>query len=302
MADDGTGKEDGYKDLHERWVRGLPLAELDTQVGSCKRGRWSPDELALLRSNVDHFIQENDVRDLDEFIFSRKRGERSDFYRDIAKGIQRPIFTIYTKVIHLFNVRNYVGRWSSSQEKELMRLQGLHGNRWSIIGRELGVSGRAAQDKYRNLKHRERVGKWSVCEEERLSGAVRSLGTESWQNIAECVRTRNGFQCRQKWVHLQAWRESGGEKTWSECDDVQLLHSLAGACVETEDAVKWACLCEGWEAARSASYLRTKWTALRRGVPRYQHNTFSDNLEYLLEHRLPALERLVHQNFSHSVN
>ncbi len=31
MADDGTGKEDGYKDLHERWVRGLPLAELDTQ-------------------------------------------------------------------------------------------------------------------------------------------------------------------------------------------------------------------------------------------------------------------------------
>ena len=153
------------------------------------------------------------------------------------------------------------------------------------------MSGRAAQDKYRNLKHRERVGnpflvlvykyvvlcagKWSVCEEERLSGAVRSLGTESWQNIAECVRTRNGFQCRQKWVHLQAWRESGGEKTWSECDDVQLLHSLAGACVETEDAVKWACLCEGWEAARSASYLRTKWTALRRGVPRYQHNTFS---------------------------
>ncbi len=157
------------------------------------------------------------------------------------------------------------------------------------------------------------AGKWSASEEERLSAAVRSIGTESWQNIAECVRTRNGFQCRQKWVHLQAWRESGGEKTWSECDDVQLLHSLAGACVETEDSVEWGSLCEGWEAARSASYLRTKWTALRRSVPRYQHNTLSgiatiilydthclraDNLAYLVQHRLPVLERLVHQNFS----
>lgn len=45
----------------------------------------------------------------------------SFFVTHAAKGIQRPIFTIYTKVIHLFNVRNYVGRWSSSQEKELMR-------------------------------------------------------------------------------------------------------------------------------------------------------------------------------------
>ncbi len=31
MADDGTGEEDGYKHLHEEWMRGMPLAELDTQ-------------------------------------------------------------------------------------------------------------------------------------------------------------------------------------------------------------------------------------------------------------------------------
>lgn len=119
------------------------------------------------------------------------------------------------------------------------------------------------------------AGKWSVAEEQQLSAAVRLHGTESWQLIAQSVPSRNSHQCRKRWVGLQAWQESGGVKQWDECDTVQLLHSLAAADVETEDEVDWSSLSNGWEAARSHSYLRNKWSALRRAVPRYQHNVFS---------------------------
>lgn len=57
--------------------------DFDT-VGRWKRGRWTPDELVLLKHNVDAFIQDNGVSDLDKFIFTRKRGDRRNFYRAIG--------------------------------------------------------------------------------------------------------------------------------------------------------------------------------------------------------------------------
>ncbi len=73
------------------------------------------------------------------------------------------------------------------------RLHGLHGNKWSVIGKELGVSGRAAQDKYRNLKQREHVGKIflkSICVEFGPGGYVVSFlwltsmpGTCTWKML-----------------------------------------------------------------------------------------------------------------------
>ena len=38
------------------------------------------------------------------------------------------------------------------------RLHSVHGNHWSKIGRLLGVSGRAAQDKYRSLTRNKNKG------------------------------------------------------------------------------------------------------------------------------------------------
>ena len=45
--------------------------------------------------------------------------------------------------------------------------------------------------------------------------------------------------------------------------------------VNNESEVDCVELAEGWEAARTSSYLRNKWSILRRTVPRYQLNSYT---------------------------
>lgn len=108
-----------------------------------------------------------------------------------------------------------------------------------------------------------------------MSEAMITHGDSSWATIAQEVGTRSALQCRRKWVDNLEWTQAGGERQWDECDDVQLLHILSSLGAECEDEVDWSALCRGWEAARSASYLRTKWASLRRAVPRYKISTYT---------------------------
>ena len=132
----------------------------------------------------------------------------------------------------------------------------------------------------------------------------------TWSQVAEIVGSRNAPQCRSKWFFDLAWKEKGGVKPWDFQDDLKLLHLLSSQEVSDEDEVEWVELCDGWDSARSPYHLRNKWACLRRSVPSYHDKTFQgiisigivstsghisftipENLEYLLEYRLPALER-----------
>ena len=93
---------------------------------------------------------------------------------------------------------------------------------------------------------------------------------------------------------------------------------LSSQSASDEDEVEWAELSSGWDSARSPYHLRNKWACLRRSIPSYHSKTFqgkdnrisahhstvtgmrlqvftlviiSENLDYLLEFRLPSLER-----------
>ena len=109
-----------------------------------------------------------------------------------------------------------------------------------------------------------------VSERAASSGEV---GEGMWKRVASLVATRNCLQCRQKWLFHQEWKDKGGSDMWTTRDDVLLLETLLmkveSEGVEDEDGVDWAELAQGWESARwSPYYLRTKWTSLRRQVPR----------------------------------
>ncbi len=44
----------------------------------------------------------------------------------------------------------------------LLRNHHRHGNNWALIGRKIGVSARAARDKYRSIASRQRTGRGVV--------------------------------------------------------------------------------------------------------------------------------------------
>ncbi len=109
-----------------------------------------------------------------------------------------------------------------------------------------------------------------------------------WEAVARLVVTRNSVQCRQKWLFHLDWQQRGGVAMWSSQDDKTLLEALltrAGRGAEDEDDVDWAELAQDWESARwSPYYLRTKWTSMRRQVPRYNFNTFQGKYPFSLFH------------------
>ena len=81
--------------------------------------------------------QKEKVADLAQLLYSNERGIRTKFYRCIgevllltvtsiiitisARGIQRPLFSVYRKACREFKVENFVGRWSKKKERELLR-------------------------------------------------------------------------------------------------------------------------------------------------------------------------------------
>jgi len=54
-----------------------------------------------------------------EVIFQMSKDERKDFYRTVAKGLQRPLFSVYRRVIRMYDERNYVGKYRPDELKRL---------------------------------------------------------------------------------------------------------------------------------------------------------------------------------------
>jgi cyclin-D-binding Myb-like transcription factor 1 len=48
------------------------------------------------------------------------KDERKDFYRSVAKGIERPLFSVYRRVIRMYDEKNYQGKYTPD---ELTRLR-----------------------------------------------------------------------------------------------------------------------------------------------------------------------------------
>lgn len=69
-----------------------------------------------------------------------------------AKGIKRPLFAIYRRVLRMYDRRNYIGKYSPEEVKQLKSLKEKHGNDWATIGIAMGRSASSVKDRYRLLK------------------------------------------------------------------------------------------------------------------------------------------------------
>ncbi|KAK3725277.1 hypothetical protein QZH41_010113, partial [Actinostola sp. cb2023] len=345
MGRDESIFKDAAKFLPERWLRdsdnhtpGVPhaFAVLPFGFGTrmCVGRRIAELEMHLLLARIVHEYQVNNIADPNVIIFDMSKDDRKDFYRTIAKGIKRPLFAIYRRVLRMYDRRNYVGKYTTEEVKQLKLLKEKHGNDWATIGIAMGRSASSVKDRYRLLRENCQSGKWTSEEEERLSNAVHELsGTQtgevvttgiSWANIADKVQTRSEKQCRSKWLNYLNWKEKGGNE-WTKQDEIKLINKIYDIDVDDENMIDWKCLMANWTSVRSPQWLRSKWWALKKHIPsnyinfremvEYLHLNYVDTLQTKIErqesryknNRLPhttygSVLRNLHQPASHPSN
>lgn len=259
---------------------------------SWKMGQWSKDEVDLLHANIHKYCQENNILTPHEVIFEMSKDERKDFYRTVARGLNRPLFSVYRRVIRMYDQKNYVGKYTPAELEKLKELRQKHGSDWATIGAFLGRSASSVKDRCRLMKDTCNAGKWLSDEENRLSEAVYELcdgqrgesivSGLSWAAVAERVGTRTEKQCRTKWLNYLNWKQKGGAE-WTREDDIRLISRIADCGLDDETHLDWVALAEGWPSARSPQWLRGKWWTLKRHVPHYNILPFQDLVKSVQE-------------------
>lgn len=78
-----------------------------------------------------------------------------------AKGIHRPLFAIYRRVLRMYETGNYNGKYTQDEVARLRELRKKHGNDWTAIGVELGRSASSVKDRCRLLNDKCSSGKKS---------------------------------------------------------------------------------------------------------------------------------------------
>ena len=64
-------------------------------------------------------LQDHQISDPTEIIFEMSKDERKDFYRSIARGLERPLFSVYRRVIRMYDQRNHIGKYSPEEIQKL---------------------------------------------------------------------------------------------------------------------------------------------------------------------------------------
>ncbi|CAE1309382.1 DMTF1 [Acanthosepion pharaonis] len=263
---------------------------LQNKGHSWVQGQWTKDEIELLQANINSYCKDNNINDPTEIIFEMSKDERKDFYRTVAKGLNRPLFSVYRRVIRMYDQKNYVGKYSQDEMIKLRELQSKHGTDWAAIGAVLGRSASSVKDKCRLMKDTCNSGKWLPEEECRLTDAVCELtGAQpgenithglSWAAVAERVGTRSEKQCRTKWLNYLNWKQQGGAE-WTREDDINLILKMSSSGATDETQLDWNELAKDWPSVRSPQWLRGKWWSLKRHVADYQLLSFTALVDYL---------------------
>lgn len=136
-----------------------------------KTGQWTKDEVNILKKNVETYCEKHAITDPTRVIFDMQKEERKDFYRQCAKGLERPLFSVYRRLLRMYDKKNHMGKYSKEEVDRLRKLTTKYGKDWSKIGQEMGRSASSVKDKMRLLRE-SNTGKWMPEEEDRLVEAI----------------------------------------------------------------------------------------------------------------------------------
>ncbi|XP_073243497.1 cyclin-D-binding Myb-like transcription factor 1 [Porites lutea] len=209
--------------IHQTWkISEQWLKDLKEKGIKIKKGKWSLQELKLLQANVDRFLKNHELPDPVRFLvrwstnreeknFWRRSARENGFFRELGRGIMRPLDNINKCAVGIYDESNYIGKYSTEEVDKLERLYTVHGPDWITIGQLLGRSFRSVQRKYSKLPLIKGVrGTWTDEEVKLLKKAVYCVTNTAedqpvpfhgiyWPSVAKIVKTRITEQCRKKW-------------------------------------------------------------------------------------------------------
>ncbi|KAL6041520.1 hypothetical protein STEG23_029408 [Scotinomys teguina] len=270
--------------INQAWISGKEdKNNLNKQGHKWKQGMWSKEETDILISNVERYMKEHGIENAAEIIFKMSKGKRKDFYRTISLGLNRPLFSVYKRVVRMYDDRNHVGKYTREETEKLKELWQQHGNDWITIGAAMGRSPSSVKDRFRLMKDTYNTGKWTKEEEEILGEVVHELtctGVDEkvthgvcWATVAERVGTRSAKQCRAKWLNYLNWKQTGGIE-WTRKDEVTLIYMLADLDIADENEIPWDDLAKGWKSVRSPQWLHSKWWTIKRQITNHKDFAF----------------------------
>lgn len=293
QEDDDSVQKSDISPVSQAWFTTKEDKDTLTNKGhKWKQGMWSKEEIDVLMNNIDHYVKGRGIENPAEIIFDMSKEERKDFYRSVARGLNRPLFAVYRRVLRMYDNRNHVGKYTPEEIDKLKMLKEKHGNDWATIGAALGRSASSVKDRCRLMKDTCNTGKWTEKEERCLAAVVYEMagvtpgsavtGGVSWAVVAEKVRSRSEKQCRSKWLNYLNWKHSGGTE-WTKEDDQNLIRRISELEVEEENDIKWEDLAGGWSSVRSPQWLRSKWWSIKRQVTNHKEIPFTVLLKGLQE-------------------
>ncbi|XP_020912432.1 cyclin-D-binding Myb-like transcription factor 1 [Exaiptasia diaphana] len=273
-----------------------------------KSGKWSKKEEKILKENLERYLECHNIEDPRKLIFARHQAAEkrkwkelvkvTGLYKELAKGLNRTLLSVYRKALRTFDENNYVGKYSEAEDRDLLKLVALHGRKWTIIGGIMGRSNLSVQHRYEYIRDKPNHGPWSEEETNLLKQAVRKLtktkqGDEvyegiCWTSVASIVKTRNNNMCREKWLERLCWKDCSlnnvVSKKWSSKNDVDLITRIYESKATDETDIDWASLCEEFEMARSPAWLTQKFTTVKRKYCQsvdLQNTDFEELIGYL---------------------
>ena len=319
-ADEGSSDEEDMtseqarlfqESLNQVWFTRRPdKDQLQGQGVKWKSGSWSPAEKETLEENIQAYLKLHKQSSLKDVLCQRKK-ERKDFFRKIAEGIKRPLFSVYRCVMRMYGRGTKSGRYSEAEVNKLKELESKYGRDWVKIGKIMGRTASSVKDRFRLIKKPCSNGRWTEEEEKLLLHAVHEATDTPvgetvekqiiWSEVAVGVPTRSEKQCRAKWQNSLSWLEQKGAQ-WMPEDELTLIKKIEGLGVEDEVSIDWASLAKDWPSVRSPQWLHSRWWSMKRIVPKPLLFTHKGTVEYMKKAYPGVLERKAKKRSSSSAS
>lgn len=59
------------------------------------------------------------MADPNEIIFAMTKEERKNFYRTVSQGLNRTLFSVYRRVLRMYDPTNHVGKYTPAELEKL---------------------------------------------------------------------------------------------------------------------------------------------------------------------------------------